>query len=252
MLLMLLDNNQQLYHTFFEFYIGQGNILSKKDLQKQRCQTFFEFYICWDNILLKKSLLKKQSHTFLEFYIDEEQNSTQKTSFIYFITYFNYFYCEKISIGSFMNHFLSFIAFRNKLHCTENHILFFKTSWIDGLSKKIELEYDLSCVIGKDGIFFPENMILFLGRKVREVLFQEIHGNMKFSVYMYGCSKCGAIPLCQRNQRWSYLVKIHQKIIDHLDRHSRKSYSNSLYFHGDLYSRFHILLSSERNKKINI
>ena len=39
-------------------------------------------------------------------------------------------------------------------HCTENHIFFFRTSWKDGLSKKIALEYDLSCIIGKDDISF--------------------------------------------------------------------------------------------------
>ena len=38
------------------------------------------------------------------------------------------------------------------LHCTENHISFFQTSWKDGLSQKIALEYDLSCIIGKDDI----------------------------------------------------------------------------------------------------
>ena len=45
--------------------------------------------------------------------------------------------------------------------------------------------------------------------------------------------------------------KIHLKVIDVLDWHSRKSPSNSLYFHGDLYGRFDILLSSEKNRKLN-
>ena len=40
------------------------------------------------------------------------------------------------------------------LHYTENHIFFFQTSWKDGLSEKIALEYDLSCIIGKDDISF--------------------------------------------------------------------------------------------------
>ena len=34
----------------------------------------------------------------------------------------------------------------------ENRIFFSKTAWKDGLSKKIALEYDLSCIIGKDDI----------------------------------------------------------------------------------------------------
>ena len=39
-------------------------------------------------------------------------------------------------------------------HCTENHIFFFRTSCKDGLSKKIAPGYDLSCIIGKDDIYF--------------------------------------------------------------------------------------------------
>ena len=39
---------------------------------------------------------------------------------------------------------------------------FLQMLWKDGLFKKIVLEYDLSCIIWKDGIFFPENMIFFL------------------------------------------------------------------------------------------
>ena len=42
---MLLENNQQIHHTFFELYINQGSIQLKKDLQKQGCHTFLEFYI---------------------------------------------------------------------------------------------------------------------------------------------------------------------------------------------------------------
>ena len=42
-------------------------------------------------------------------------------------------------------------------HCMENHIFFFRTSWKDRLSKKISLEYDLSCIIGKDDISFSRN-----------------------------------------------------------------------------------------------
>ena len=39
-------------------------------------------------------------------------------------------------------------------HCTENNIFLFQTSWKDGICKKSELEYDLSCIIGKDDISF--------------------------------------------------------------------------------------------------
>ena len=50
----------------------------------------------------------------------------------------------------------------------------------------------------------------------------------------------------KKTQRWSYPAKIHLKMIDVLDWHSKKSSSNSLYFHGDHYRSFHVLLSSKK------
>ena len=47
-----------------------------------------------------------------------------------------------------------FLKWKISKHCTKNHISFFRTSWKDGFSKKIGVEYDLSCIIGKDGISF--------------------------------------------------------------------------------------------------
>ena len=55
----------------------------------------------------------------------------------------------------------------------------------------------LSCIIWKDGIFFPKTWYFFIGQKVRDDLSQEIHGNMIFSVYTNGCYKLGAAPLGQ-------------------------------------------------------
>ena len=66
-------------------------------------------------------------------------------------------------------------------HCTENQIFFFQTSWKDGLSKKIALEYDLSRIIGKDHVFLSRNMILTLGGKWKMIFFKKIQGNMIFS-----------------------------------------------------------------------
>ena len=120
-------------------------------------------------------------------------------------------------------------------HCTKNHIFFFRTSGKDGLSKKIVVEYDLSCIIRKDdisfsrkydltrwtenerwsflkntrkydiffrpsenmvfpkgaapahdlsciiwkdGIFFPKTWPFYPGQKAKDGLSQEIHGNM--------------------------------------------------------------------------
>ena len=66
-------------------------------------------------------------------------------------------------------------------HCTENQIFFFQTSWKDGLSKKIALEYDLSRIIGKDHVFLSRNMILTLGGKWKMIFLKKIQGNMIFS-----------------------------------------------------------------------
>ena len=60
---MLLDNHQQLHHTFYKFYICQGNKLSKNYFQKQDCNIFLEFYTNQEqNQIQKKHLLKALSH----------------------------------------------------------------------------------------------------------------------------------------------------------------------------------------------
>ena len=68
-----------------------------------------------------------------------------------------------------------------RLHCMENHIFFFQTSWGDTLCKKIALEYDLSCIIEKNGLSISENMILPLGQIMKDDLSQKIHENIIFS-----------------------------------------------------------------------
>ena len=82
-------------------------------------------------------------------------------------------------------------------------------------------------------------------------LSQEIHGNMIFSVYMDKC--CKYITLLPKKQRKSSLEKIHLKVIDILDWHSRKSYNGSLYcsvcmetFIGVF---IYLLRSSEKRKR---
>ena len=140
----------------------------------------------------------------------------------------------------------------------------------DDLSKKYtEIWYFLQ-MLQKDGLFRkdcagtwnflyylerwyffpPKTWYSFLGRKARSNILHEIRGDKMFRVYTYGCYKRGATLLCQKkNQRWSYPAKIHLKVIEFLDWHPRKSASNSLCFHGDLYRRFHILLSSEKKQE---
>ena len=99
-------------------------------------------------------------------------------------------------------------------------------------------------------VFFSKTWYLFPGQKVRGGLSQKLHGNMTFSVYTYGCFKRGVTPLRRKkNQRWSYPAKIHLKVIDIPDSDPTKSSSNSLYFHEDLYRRFHALLFSEEKQE---
>ena len=57
------------------------------------------------------------------------------------------------------------LCFIDIYHCKKNYIFFFQMFWKHGFSKKIALEYDLSCIIRKDYISFSQNMILFLETK---------------------------------------------------------------------------------------
>ena len=99
--------------------------------------------------------------------------------------------------------------------------------------------------------FFPD--IFSLGRKWESTFLKKY-----MEIWNFLCTSTGATNVVSRSsvkkiQRRSYLAKIHLKVIDVLDWHPRKSSSNSLYFHGDLYRRFHVLLSSEKkNRKLNI
>ena len=66
----------------------------------------------------------------------------------------------------------------------------------DDLSQKNTRKYD---------IFLKEprrhKTYFFPGEKERGCLSQEIHRNMTFSVYTYGCYKRGATPLCQKKSK---------------------------------------------------
>ena len=55
-------------------------------------------------------------------------------------------------------------------HCKKNIFSFSKCSDKIVFLKKIALEYDLSCIIRKDDILFPENLILFFRQKRKDDL----------------------------------------------------------------------------------
>ena len=49
---MLLENHQQLHHTFFEFHDYQDKILTVKDFRKQLYHRFLETHIDQEQILM--------------------------------------------------------------------------------------------------------------------------------------------------------------------------------------------------------
>ena len=110
--------------------------------------------------------------------------------------------------------------------------IFFKRPEKTAFPKKIvALEYDLSV------------WYVFFGQKMKDDYFQEINGNMIFSVYtnmiLRFCKKILKMILYRKNalkEDW------------HSRLHPRNSSSDLLYFYGDLHRRFHILLSGEKKK----
>ena len=150
----------------------------------------------------------------------------------------------------------------------ENMILHLRRKMKDDLSQKNTWKYDVffklfeKMVFSKRGragtwsflyylerwYFFPKTWYFFLNRKW-ETIFLKKYMEIYFLCARTGVTNMAPRPSVKKSQRWSYPAKIHLKVIDVLDWHPRKSSSNSLYFHGDLYRRFHILLSSEKKQE---
>ena len=84
---------------------------------------------------------------------------------------------------------------------TRKYDIFFRSCEKKVFLKRAAPGHDLSCIILKDGIFFPEIRYFFLGQEASDDLSQEIHGNMIFSVYTYGYYKPGVTPPCQKKSR---------------------------------------------------
>ena len=84
---------------------------------------------------------------------------------------------------------------------TRKYDIFFKRSEKMVFLKSAALGHDLSYITQKDGIFSPETWYFFLGRKVRDDLSQEIHGNMVFYVYTYGSYKRCSTPLYRKKSK---------------------------------------------------
>ena len=114
------------------------------------------------------------------------------------------------------------------------------------------LRYDLPCIIRKDVFYFLRKHIFSLEGKWEMIFFKKYVGDRCFLCTPTGVTNVTPRSSVKKNQRWSYPAKMHLKMINVLDWHPRKSSSNSLCFHEDLSRRFHILLSSEKNMKLNI
>ena len=64
----------------------------------------------------------------------------------------------------------------------KNHIFFFEMFWKDDRSKKIALEYDLPCIIRKDGVYFLQKYdIILQAENERWSFSKKIHWNMIYS-----------------------------------------------------------------------
>ena len=104
--------------------------------------------------------------------------------------------------------------------------------------KKIVLEYDLSCIIWKDGIFFRKIRFSFLNWKWKIIFLK------KYMEIWY-------FQMLQKKSEMIFFRKNTLKGDWHSRSHSRKSSNDSLYFSGDLHKRFHILLYSETGNLID-
>ena len=87
---------------------------------------------------------------------------------------------------------------------TSKYNIFFKCPEKMVFPKKIELQYDLFCIIWKDGIFSWKIWYFFFGWKMENDLSQEKLGNMTFSVYLY--------------KYYKYDITLLQKIKDELPK----------------------------------
>ena len=123
---------------------------------------------------------------------------------------------------------------------------FLRTFWKDGLFKKGRAGTWSFLYYLERWYFFPKNIFFPWAGSERWPFSRNTWKYDIFCVHVWVLQTWCHAPLPKKNQGWSYPAKIHLKVIDVLDWHPRKSSSNSLYFHRDLYRRFHVLLSSEK------
>ena len=137
---------------------------------------------------------------------------------------------------------------------TRKYYISFKRSEKMVFSKRTTLGYDLYCIISKDGIFSRKHDIFSLDRELGVTFLRKYMEIWYFPCTRTCVTNVAPRPSVKKHQRWSYPAKIHLIVIDVLDWRPIKSFSNSLYFHGDLYRRVHVLLyrAAKQNRKLNI
>ena len=126
------------------------------------------------------------------------------------------------------------MTFSKKNKKKDTEIYFLQMSWKDGLFKKDRAGIWFFLYFRERWYFSTEKMIFFSrteNKRERETTFLK-----KYTETWYFLFDMLHAPPAKKDQRWSYPAKIHLKVIDTLDWHPIKSPSNSLYFHGDLYT----------------
>ena len=122
---------------------------------------------------------------------------------------------------------------------TLKYDIFFKLSEKMVFPKRDAPAHDFSCITWKDGFFFSRKHDIFSPGRKWEATFLKKY----IEIWHFLCTRTGVTNVvpCRHphapakiNQRWSFLAKIHLKVIDVLDWHPKESSSNLVYFHGDL------------------
>ena len=127
---------------------------------------------------------------------------------------------------------------------------FLQTFWKDGLFKKGRAgTWSFLYYLERQYFFSRKHDIFSVGGKWGWPFWRNTWKYDIFCVHVRVLETWRHAPQSKKNQRWSYPAKIHLKMINVLDWHSRKSSNNSLYFYGDLYRRFNVLLSSEKSQQ---
>ena len=139
------------------------------------------------------------------------------------------------------------MIFLKKIHGNMTFSSNFLKRWC--FQKRTHRDMVFLVLSGKMVFFSQKHDTFSLGRKLDMIFLKKYMEIWYFRCTSTGVTNVVSRPSAKKNQRWSYPAKIHQKVIDVLDWHPRKSSSHSLYFHGKLYGRFYVLLSSEKKQE---